>query len=354
MSALESRYRRLLALYPAGHRERYQMEMLGTLMDGAADGQRAPRLREAFDLFWSAIWLRLNRDGGRPGADSRWAKAAAIFGPLGALTIAALYVHLPLGNLGWQQRTGDAAPPWAFDVSPIPFIQGGAWLLIAVIALAGRRRIAATLAWLTVAGTLAWSLREYRLDPTALVKEWPLLVFGVTVAASLLLARGPVALRRLSLGLFGGTAAACAAALWLDAMIARVEIHDDGGGMGVGHWGMNFPSVPGIDTVGLLPILLYLAFLVVTGWILARAGAGLRRRLLAYAAVPVLTYVSLQWMYSFYVLNTMRQWEQKVPLTVGQWAGLLLIPPVIFAVAVIVVRRKDSQQRLIELGRAHS
>ena len=49
----------------------------------------------------------------------------------------------------------------------------------------------------------------------------------------------------------------------------------------------------------------------------------------------------------------MRFWPTPVLLTIGQWAGLILMPLATFGVAVILVRRKDSQQRLIEIGRAH-
>jgi hypothetical protein len=58
-SALERRYRRLLACYSRAFRREHEHEILAVLMAGAGDGQRWPRPAEAFDLIRSAIWMRL-------------------------------------------------------------------------------------------------------------------------------------------------------------------------------------------------------------------------------------------------------------------------------------------------------
>lgn len=60
---LERRYQRLLAFYPSSFRREHGRELLGVLLDCAADGQRRPRLGESVALLRSAVWMRL-----RPGA----------------------------------------------------------------------------------------------------------------------------------------------------------------------------------------------------------------------------------------------------------------------------------------------
>lgn len=343
MNGLESHYRRLIALYPAAHRQRYQREMLSTLMDGASENQRAPRIRETIDLLWNALWLRLNRDGAPPARDPRWAAAAAIFGALGALTIAGLHVMGPLGGLGWQQRLAELGMPHS-ETSWIPFAQGAIWLAVAVAALLGLRRIAAIAGWATVLGTLAWGLREYQAEPAMLVSEWPLIVFGVVVAGCLILAKGPMALRAWQVAVFGGVAAACAVSQWANAMLANMRVLP-GGGVMVRQQGTDFPALPGIGFNGMLPLALTALFLAVTAWIQYKVDPGLRRRLRAYAWVPFATYL---------VASTMRPASEWLPLHGVQWVALILAPLVTFGIGVIVVRRKDSKQRLIEIGRAHS
>ena len=65
---LERRYRRLLAFYPAAFRREHGREMLAVLMEGAAEGQRRPRIADAADLLGHAILLRLQHvlTGGVP------------------------------------------------------------------------------------------------------------------------------------------------------------------------------------------------------------------------------------------------------------------------------------------------
>jgi hypothetical protein len=358
MSSLEHRYRRLIALFPAPHRTRYQMEMLSTLMEGAADNQRAPRLRETIDLVWNAIWLRLNRDGAPPARDPRWATAATIFGPLGALVISAFHVAFPLGDLGWEYRLQAVNHPQP-PVDPLPFALGGAWLVVAALALAGRYRLAAIPAWLTALAGVGWPLYAYQNDPTPLVREWTLFVLGVTVAGCLTLAKGRIALRARHIVAFGGVTAACAASLWADALLAEVRTFPGMSGYAIDLFGGNFwllrdRGASPIDTVGVVPLLLFLAFLAILVWLQYSVDRGVRRRLRAYMWVPLITYAMIWLTFGGWLATSMRSWPTPLLLTVGQWAGLILVPPVTFAVAVIVVRRKDSQQRLIEIGRAHS
>jgi hypothetical protein len=67
---LEDRYQRLLRLLPAAYRERRADEMLGTLLDSAADDQRWPRPAEVISLAALSVRLRTGAPGGSERAST--------------------------------------------------------------------------------------------------------------------------------------------------------------------------------------------------------------------------------------------------------------------------------------------
>src|SRR5258706_11589301 len=75
--ALERRYRRLLAWYPAGHRRAYGEEMIGVLMAAAPGGARRPGLAGAADLVRGGLRARF-RAGVRWFAGTDWPGALAV------------------------------------------------------------------------------------------------------------------------------------------------------------------------------------------------------------------------------------------------------------------------------------
>jgi len=78
MSALERRYRRLLAWYPAEHRGAHAEEMIGVLLAAARDRQRHPRLSDALDLIRGGLRIRLRLLlAGR--LDTRFTDALAVY-----------------------------------------------------------------------------------------------------------------------------------------------------------------------------------------------------------------------------------------------------------------------------------
>jgi hypothetical protein len=77
-SALERRYRGLLAWYPAAFRREQEEEMLAVLLAGARRGQRRPGLPESIDLIRGAIVARARLAW--PGPPGRtWADGLALF-----------------------------------------------------------------------------------------------------------------------------------------------------------------------------------------------------------------------------------------------------------------------------------
>jgi hypothetical protein len=60
---LQARYERLLRWYPAAYRRQRGAEMLGVLMDGAAEGSRRPPLRERWALVLGGLRMRTGAAG---------------------------------------------------------------------------------------------------------------------------------------------------------------------------------------------------------------------------------------------------------------------------------------------------
>src|SRR5258708_26727004 len=75
-AALQRRYRRLLAWYPAEYRHAYGEEMIGVLIAAASDGSKRPGLGGAFDLIRGGLRARLLA-GWRTLAGAGWPDALA-------------------------------------------------------------------------------------------------------------------------------------------------------------------------------------------------------------------------------------------------------------------------------------
>lgn len=144
---LERRYRRLLAIYPAGHRSKHQDEMLGVLMTGARAGQRRPGPRDTANLIWGALLIRL-RPARRGTAWPLWRDALAVVSVLLPLIVLAYFTLLHVALLA-TLRVGSPIFD-AFARSDAEFL--GGWMLVAVLALLRLRRTAA----LAAAGLLIW------------------------------------------------------------------------------------------------------------------------------------------------------------------------------------------------------
>jgi hypothetical protein len=75
--ALERRYRRLLAWYPAAHRRTYGEEMVGVLIAAAPEGSRRPGLAGGFDLIRGGLRARF-QSSLRWLAGTDWPDALAV------------------------------------------------------------------------------------------------------------------------------------------------------------------------------------------------------------------------------------------------------------------------------------
>jgi hypothetical protein len=110
--ALERRYRRLLAAFPAGHRREYGEEMIGVLLASTPEGRRRPRLADAVDLIAGGLRARL-----RPRriwlSDANWPDALAVCSIAIPVTLLAALAVNYLWNLapGYESGLGDFYPP---------------------------------------------------------------------------------------------------------------------------------------------------------------------------------------------------------------------------------------------------
>lgn len=138
---LERRYRGLLRWYPWSHRRVYEEEMIGVLVADARPGQRRPTPGESVNLVVSGLRARA-RASVTGLASPAWVDAAAVFGLLAALVLLSQRAVRLLAPLG-----GPGDP-----IDPQQYLRALGWSLVVLALLAGLRRPAATLAWVSVLG----------------------------------------------------------------------------------------------------------------------------------------------------------------------------------------------------------
>ncbi|WP_242908984.1 hypothetical protein [Actinomadura terrae] len=201
MSALERRYRRLLACYPAEHRAAHGEEMLDVLLSAARPGQTRPAVADAADLLYGAARIRLRRLGAG-GKASPWPGAFAITGFLAIYLLLAEGLRFMVNAPYWVvvlPGPGDMGQPLrrtiALHFGTAPYWL--AWAVIAVLAWRGRRRAAAIGACavigaqfvLALYGTFAYDLPWAWLGLSLAGSP---LALALLATASLLVSPGPV------------------------------------------------------------------------------------------------------------------------------------------------------------------
>ncbi|GGN54880.1 hypothetical protein GCM10010112_05030 [Actinoplanes lobatus] len=146
MTTLEVRYRRLLRVYPSGHRAAYEEEMVGVLMSGAEPGRRFPSPADALDLLRAGLTARLGHSF-HTQRGTGWRPAAAVTGLFVALVLAGGAVsRLAAGLMLW----GRGDPMRALGVDGLmladPAARTTIWLLVVTAAVLGLRRATVALA----------------------------------------------------------------------------------------------------------------------------------------------------------------------------------------------------------------
>jgi len=193
-SSLERDYRRLLAWYPRAFRAERGDEMLVVLMACAREGQRHPSLAEVANVIRSALGMRLRPRRPRPGNQTAWADALALFSlvaPLFLLLTEILEVALPyrvpgqpLTFVRWAPRLDEMGGLWLLSERGF-VIAVGAQVLIAALVLLGLRRTALAA---ILASTGYWIVARYWLsDPLMLLTTG----FYLLEATALIASPGP-------------------------------------------------------------------------------------------------------------------------------------------------------------------
>lgn len=136
MTALERRYRRLLAWYPKDHRARHEEEMLAVLLAASTPDQNHPAGRDALDVVRGGLAIRLRRVV-PPGSRRHWRAA---------VDLAALLAPLTLFGAGLFRAAGYAGR-FAFDLALPVLVYALPYGLVVLLAWLGRRWAAIACAW---------------------------------------------------------------------------------------------------------------------------------------------------------------------------------------------------------------
>ncbi|WP_329102855.1 hypothetical protein OG792_25075 [Micromonospora sp. NBC_01699] len=355
---LESRYRRLLTVYPWEHRRRYEEEMLGVLLEDARPDQRHPDIGDMTNLVLAGLRTRLGWTA-RGLADRAWHDAAAVTGLLAALTLLALNGHalvskmeLDRGPMAYPFGSGDGVE--ALDWLPI-----GVWAAVCVAVLAGLPRPAVALGWAALVVEIALFPAQYSTDPVPVVSGLWQLVLGLVAAIALTVpaprrrALAVLGTRRLLTIIF---ALAAIVAVFLVNRLASSQLATDGSPYHVFPLHDNKIARRELELVGgsTGQVLFYLALLLAAGLTVLIAVAtvdGPVRRRIAVLSAPVVTLVML-------VNQTLDGWAvsnmnmgHPIYLVPAQWAALATVPLLTFAIALLLLRRREQTLRMVALGR---
>ncbi len=187
-NALEHRYRRLLAWYPAAHRRTYAEEMIGVLMAAAPEGSSRPGLAGAVDLIRGGLRARF-RSGLRWLAGTDWPDALAVCSVAVPVILAGYFTADWLYSIGTGLLHGYTGP-W----------YGQAERGLIVLAIAAPPLLA--LRWRRTAAVLALALAGWYLIDVfgslpgyiSHLGQWTWLVHGDGISSSLALLLGAAAL----------------------------------------------------------------------------------------------------------------------------------------------------------------
>ena len=138
-AALERRYRRLLAWFPAEHRRTYGEEMIGVLLASAPDGQDRPGPADVADLVSSGLRARLRSWSGVEKVDQKWADALAAYSVVAPILMTGflsvqLYLAVQRLSLGrWARFPGE--PSFTYQLIIVLLLEATAVAAVAGLAV---------------------------------------------------------------------------------------------------------------------------------------------------------------------------------------------------------------------------
>lgn len=326
MTALEVRYRRLLAIYPSEHRAAYEQEMLGVLMDGARPGQRRPAPGEVVDLLLAGAGARL-RHGRRGVRDARWRDAFAVTGLLAAAVLLAVAGRRLASGLHMIQAGYDPMRLYGVDGLLLGDVaaRSAAWLAVLLALLAGLRRTAAGFAVagavVEVATLVAWlPVEQFR----AFRMSWSPILAVLTVACLVLAVRarpvarvvGPRGLALLFTAMLLGAAASAGLLPWWMGAPGYLSGHA-------------YPRVG--------PAVLLCAVLTAAG--MRQVRPKVRRRVGVLLGVPLAVAAAQQGLWEGFDMTVAS--EVTAPMVVAQVTMLIAVPVAALGTGLTLLRMRE-------------
>ncbi len=351
---LEARYRRLLCVFPPGHRARYGEEMIDVLMASSAPEQRHPGFRESLDLVLSGLRTRLGA-AAAGGLSPASRSAAMVFGFLSCVVLAMLSWYDVAADVVWRGVfDGPVRDGWLAAVPHRSLATGVGWTLVACLCAAGLRQLAALGAVVGFLGAVGIAGGAYGSAPDSLVSSWWLLTLTAFTAACLLAlirtagTRGWRDLMRRDPGRLSPLGRRAVVALTATALLIVVDpvatraltvVESDGDGVSTMH--SRIPVLPlgpltrdGDNHLGAVALVVMLVVLVL------RLRPPVRRRVLLLTAPTVATAVFVQTGLRGYLESSAR-FRPPVYLTTGQSGALVLAPLLVFAIGTWLLRRYE-------------
>ncbi len=329
MTSLEGRYRRLLGVYPADHREAYEQEMLGVLMAGSRPGQRFPAPGEALDLLRTGFLVRIGR-GGRGLRSNVWQDACAVIGLLAAVVLLAVAGRRLFLGARRVWTGGDPMRAYGIDGFLLldVLLRTTVWLAVVIAIGIGLRRAAAGLgvAALVVefGAQAAWFTRDQTL---AFQGPWLRAMIVLCVGALLVSIPGRPAVRVLGRRGVAMSGAGLLVAV-LGSMLQRSWVED-------GDWlwvfNISYDGFLGVP----VPLALLAGALLLAG--IRCAPKPIWRRMLVLVATALAVPAA-----QIFVLGLLPIPYDQFALQAVAFAGVLIIVPfVTFAFGLLILRRRE-------------
>lgn len=298
MTTPESRYRRLLALYPGEFRREYEEEMLSVLM---ADPRPGPA--QIADVMRAALVARLRQTWS--GA-STWGRAARAFHLFGVVLMLGIALRRVAGAVA-----GSTWPGASFHLDTLDGLRAAGWAVALGGALYGLRALGAAGAAAGLTGEIIVAARIYPFTPAVVVHRYWLLVAAVLLlVVGLVAERGPVRPRG-----------------WVPVALAGGVLVAHGVVPRYGLW-QAYAALPWVAAV-------------LAGVGVARQRPEARRRMVALAVPVLVTFPVEQAGFSGFVEHNMHHPESLRVLGPGQWIALILIPIAAFLVVADINRRLE-------------
>lgn len=315
----EARYRRLVALYPRAFRREYEEEMITVLL---AEGRSGPG--QVFDLIRAALTVHLRALAVPGGA---WRETARVVWFFGALLLLALTAR----RFGMVTAWSEGFSARLFPADPVEFLRLVGWAVALGGAVVGLRSAGLLGAAAGLAGEIAAPARFYLDTPAMVLNVYWMIVAAVLVLLAVPLA-GPAPGRLwTSSGRIRG---------WLPVTLAGLTLIAQGSFLS--YWPWMISAQPWSASPPWLIVLLTAASAVLIVCGVARQAPAVRRRLVVWSTPVLVTIPLIITGFGDLVEFNMRNPGAERLLGPMQWAALVLIPAVTFAVTAEITRRWES------------